>query len=159
MRKLLLPLVLLAITAFSFQTTPLSSRSAVPLCEGLNSVIKEEPTGFAMLKGELNSEEDGSKSYESKITFDGWPNNEYVLDDDGSASVDIQSDLMTKAKATELFNQTSKQITTCLNIKGAPLKVENIDQMLIFTKDKVDVALMQITTKGKTLVLISISRA
>jgi hypothetical protein len=159
MRKLLLPLLLLAITAISFQTVKLPLRPAVPLCEGLNSVIKEEPTGFAMLKGELNSEEEGSKSYESKITFDGWPNNEFVLDDDGSSSVDIQSDLMTKAKAAELFNQTSKQITSCLNVKGSPLKIENIDQMLIFTKGKVEIALMQITTKGKTLVLMSISRA
>ena len=107
----------------------------------------------------MNSEEEGSKSYASKIIFDGWPNNEYVLDDDGSASVDVQSDLMTKAKATELFNQTSKQISACLNIKGTPLKVENVDEMIIFTKDKVEVGLMLITTKGKSLVLMCISRA
>ena len=158
MRSLLFPLLLLAISAISFRTANLP-KSTVPLCEGLNTVIKEEPTGFAMLKGDLNSEEEGSKSYASKVIFDGWPNNEYVLDDDGSASVDVQSDLMTKAKATELFNQTSKQIATCLNIKGAPLKVEKVDQVLIFTKDKVEVGLMLITTNGKSLVLMSISRA
>ena len=163
MKKVLPPLLLLAITAFSFRTANFTIQSAVPLCDGLNAVIKEEPTGFAMLMGELKSEDNGSKSYQSKVTFDGWPSNEFVLDDDGSSSVDIMSELMTTAKAKELFNQTSKMITSCLKVQPEPLKAENknlVDNVLIFTKDKVEVGLMLITNKEKkTLVLITISRA
>jgi hypothetical protein len=156
MRKIFLALLIcgFALTHFSFAQ---SHPAPLPLCTALLKVIKEEPSEFATLKAGLTSESGTSKSYNSKVIFEGWGSTEYSFED-GAVSIDVQSLSTTKAKAQELFNSTGKQIATCLGIEGAVLQAKGVDDLLIFTRSKCDVALMLITKEGKTFVMISISK-
>lgn len=159
MKKTFLSLFTLALGILFLSNTP-GSVKPVAFCDALKQVMKEEPKEFVTLRGKLNTNDDGGgKSYQLKFTFDGWPKNEYVIDGDKAVSVDIQSENTTKPKALELFNKTVKQIGECLGIEGSPLKVEGMENLYIFTKDKCDVAvIMAGTSSGNWFVTISVSR-
>jgi len=157
MKIFFLPMLVLSVAFVSFRTIDVAA--SLPLCDVLKAAIRDEPAEFANLKGALaTTNDDGSKDYALKISADGWPTNEYVKAADGSTSVDIRSESTTKEKASELFNKTANQIAGCLGIKGNVIQAEGVEQLLVFTKDKTDVGLMLITSKGKTFVLVSVSR-
>jgi len=159
MKKLLLVVLICSFTAIGFCNITTDLNPPLPLCAALKAVIKEQPTAFENIKGAYISENtDGSKNYASKVVFEGWASNRYGTTDDGP-SIDIKSELTTKAKATELFKTTEKQITECLGVEGLAVKAEGIDQFLIFTKDNCDVALIMVSKEGKTYVMISVSKA
>ena len=156
MKKIFLAFLIcgLAVTQFSF--TPVRTEK-LPLCTALLKIMKEEPSEFLTLRAGLTSESGTSKSYNSKVIVDGWISTAYSFED-GAISIDVQSLSTTKEKAQELFNTTNKQIAACLGIDGAVLQAKGVDDLVIFTKSKCDVALMLITKEGKTFVMISISR-
>ena len=159
MKKLLLLVLICGFTAVGFCKTVTAINPPLALCAALKAVIKEEPSAFETLKGTYISENtDGSKNYASKVAFEGWASSRYGTTDEGP-SIDIKSELTTKATATELFKATEKQITACLGTEGQVIKAEGIDDFLIFTKDKCDIALIMVTKDGKTYVMISVSKA
>jgi hypothetical protein len=157
MKKIFLSLLACGLALINFSFIPGHDKAPLPLCTALLKVMKEEPSEFLTLRGGLTSESGTSKSYNSKVVFEGWISTEYS-NEDGAISIDVQSGSITKAKAQQLFNSIGKQIAACLGITGAVLQAKGVDDLLIFTKSKCDVALMLITKEGKTFVMISISR-
>ena len=157
MKKLSLFALVFGIILTSFREAPVLKAPPLPLCTALANVMKEEPTEFVNLKGKLISEYESDQNYELKFNFEGWASNEWVKSD-GAISVDITSDVISEKAAKTLFDNTSKQISTCLGLEGKELSVKGTEKLLIFTKDKNDVALMLMNKKGKYFVLMSISR-
>ncbi|MBP6023110.1 hypothetical protein [Ferruginibacter sp.] len=160
MKKIFISLLICVIAFTSFRKAPVNTTAPLPFCAALSAVLKAEPSAFITLKGAYISENtDGTKNYASKVSFAGWPSNRYGTTDAGGASIDIKSELTTKDKATQLFTDTEKQITDCIEIKGETLVAEGIDKLMIFTKNKCDVALILVTKEEESYVMISISRA
>lgn len=160
MKKLFISLLICVIAFTSFKKAPENTTAPLPFCAALSAVLKAEPSAFITLRGAYISENtDGTKNYASKVSFAGWPSNRYGTTDAGGASIDIKSELTTKDKATQLFADTEKQIADCTEIKGETLVAEGIDKLMIFTKNKCDVALILVAKEEESYVMISVSRA
>jgi hypothetical protein len=157
MKKILLSLFIAVFSIAGFSFTAVYHNPPLPLCTALLKVMKEEPSEFATLKGTVVSETADVKTYNSKIVFEGWVSSEYS-NSEGAISIDVQSLSTTKAKAQELFKTTAKQLAGCLEMQGVSLQAKGVDELLIFTKSKCDVALMLVTKEDKSFVMISISR-
>ena len=160
MKKLLISLLICVVVFTSFTKAPVNTIAPLPFCAALSAVLKAEPASFKTLRGTYISDNtDGTKNYSSKVSFAGWPSNRYGTTDAGSVNIDIKSELTTKDKATQLFADTEKQITDCTEIKGETLVADGIDKLMIFTKNKCDVALILVAKEEESYVMISISRA
>ena len=160
MKKILVSLLICVVAFTSFRKAPATTTAPLPFCVALAAVMKAEPSAFKTLRGTYISDNtDGTKNYTSKVSFAGWPSNRYGTTDAGGVNIDIKSELTTKDKATQLFADTEKQITDCIEIKGETLVAEGIDKLMIFTKNKCDVALILVAKEEESYVMISISRA
>ncbi len=127
-------------------------------CSALQKLVNDLPNNFKNVKGEYESDFDGSKQYGLKIMPEGWSMGN-LIQDGKKLHISLLTDSEENEEAgKQKFNAFAKEIAACFSVTGTDDTNSFGQPTLTFTKGNAKLVLLLMPIEEKYYVSLNIEK-